>query len=156
MPTPNGLSTPALAGNSRDVEPTSGPEYPPEWARTTITKSPARGPLITNVCRDCQTKKTKCDGKRPLCSRCLQTNRHCDYGTLHKDVTEEQRRETQIDRLSKRVADYEHAFNILKNGTMEEATALLAAIREGDDTKDRADKSRRVELPNSNLLPSPP
>ncbi|KAL1874481.1 hypothetical protein Daus18300_003499 [Diaporthe australafricana] len=35
---------------------------------------------ITTACNSCRVKKSKCDGKRPLCGRCSGYGYHCSWG----------------------------------------------------------------------------
>lgn len=49
--------------------PASGSGYErPERART------------SHACEPCRERKTKCDGERPSCRRCLHTGTQCHYG----------------------------------------------------------------------------
>ncbi|KAM3422178.1 hypothetical protein BST61_g2547 [Cercospora zeina] len=34
---------------------------------------------IKAACEECRNRKTKCDGGRPACSRCINRNKHCVY-----------------------------------------------------------------------------
>ncbi|KAL2787695.1 hypothetical protein BJX66DRAFT_280271 [Aspergillus keveii] len=43
------------------------------------------GPRVTSACRNCKQRRAKCDGARPMCSRCEQLSRECVYdGVDHR------------------------------------------------------------------------
>ncbi|KAH0425559.1 C6 transcription factor [Colletotrichum camelliae] len=44
---------------------------------------------ISVACNSCRAKKSKCDGKRPVCGRCAGYDYHCSWGneTTHRDAS---------------------------------------------------------------------
>ena len=52
-------------------------EEPPTQQPQAVPQQPRRRPR--NSCNVCKTKKTKCDGARPICSTCMDKKRQCFY-----------------------------------------------------------------------------
>lgn len=71
----------------------------------------------------------QCDGVRPNCSRCQRAGQPCRYDVVHEGLTKSQSLKAEVARLSKQVEDLEHTLRILKHGSLDDATALLASIR---------------------------
>ncbi|KAK6079868.1 hypothetical protein SCUP515_03709 [Seiridium cupressi] len=101
-----------------------------------------RRKLIKNACRYCQTKKTKCDGKRPSCSRCSTRQLECVYDTLYEGMTKHQSAESEISRLQNAVTELSRTLDVLKLGTLAEAQAMLASIRQGVQNDRNESKSQ--------------
>ncbi|KAK9784057.1 putative Zn(2)-C6 fungal-type domain-containing protein [Seiridium cardinale] len=47
---------------------------------------------FAKACDSCRTKKLRCDGVRPICTRCQDRAIACDYADVHKPTTPRQRR----------------------------------------------------------------
>ncbi|KAF3022663.1 hypothetical protein E8E14_014244 [Neopestalotiopsis sp. 37M] len=100
--------------------------------------------LVKNACRNCQVKKTKCDGKRPRCSRCDARKLECVFETRHEGMTKQQSADFEIARLQAIIADYEDKFRILQHGTDDEAQSMLALIRQNVQSDETHDNSSVV------------
>ncbi|KAK9795803.1 hypothetical protein SCARD494_04774 [Seiridium cardinale] len=97
---------------------------------------------VKNACHYCHIKKTKCDSKRPSCSRCSTRQLECVYDTIHKGTTKAQSAESEINRLRNAVTELSRTLDILKHGTLDEAQAMLTSIRQGVQNDRNESKSQ--------------
>ncbi|KAK8108068.1 uncharacterized protein PG998_010081 [Apiospora kogelbergensis] len=91
----------------------------------------SRGKLTTTACVHCRIKKTKCDGERPSCKRCLTKQVECTYpddGDAHIRTS--------------RLVSYECLLGSLCNGSEADAEAIVHRLRQpvraSDDSTNRA------------------
>ncbi|KAK8133539.1 hypothetical protein PG984_005551 [Apiospora sp. TS-2023a] len=92
----------------------------------------ARRKLTTIACVHCRLKKTKCDGERPSCKRCLGKRIECIYpddGDAHIRTS--------------RLASYECLLGTLRNGSEPDAEALIQRLRRPvGSTEDSSNKDK--------------
>ncbi|KAK7977020.1 hypothetical protein PG988_004510 [Apiospora saccharicola] len=92
----------------------------------------ARRKLTTIACVHCRLKKTKCDGERPSCKRCLGKRIECIYpddGDAHIRTS--------------RLASYEYLLGTLRNGSEPDAEALIQRLRRPvGSTEDSSNKDK--------------
>jgi hypothetical protein len=107
----------------------SGGSQPPGGGSSKPTYS-KRGKITIVACLPCRRRKTKCDGRRPICSQCASRESACSY-----DMNEEQRRLTflreNVEQLAEEKANLEAVLWNLKSTSDLEATEILRRIRNG-------------------------
>ena len=109
----------------------------------TNTAGNAAGPLrkksepVKSACGQCQKRKTKCSGERPVCEFCRERSLECSW-----EIGDGLTRNAD---LRQRLADAnEHAIDInmlvhdMRTNTDAVATTLLAKLRLGDSIQDLA------------------
>ncbi|KAI1858341.1 uncharacterized protein JN550_012791 [Neoarthrinium moseri] len=147
----------------RDLAPAAQDSGPPPDDGSASKGGSSRRKLVKSACRNCQTKKTKCNGKRPKCSRCLQKGLACQYDTLYEGMSKQQSAEYEILRLNDIITDLEQKLRVLEHGSQQEAFAMLNVIRrraaiegalEGVDDRSRQDSSSSAAALSRNLDPS--
>ncbi|RDI87158.1 hypothetical protein Vi05172_g2827 [Venturia inaequalis] len=118
---------PPPARDSGDVSPPPPPQGGP--AKPIYSK---RGKITIVACVNCRRRKTKCDGKRPVCSQCQARDGHCHY-----DMSEEQRRLTylreNVEHLAEEKQTLESLIWNLRIGTEEDSIEILRRLRGGTD-----------------------
>jgi hypothetical protein len=114
--------------------PGASPPPPPGPLKPTYAK---RGKITIVACIYCRRRKTKCDGKRPVCSQCQARDGRCFY-----DMNEEQRRLTylreNVEHLVEEKTTLESLIYNLQIGTEEESFEILRRLRGGTDTQSLA------------------
>jgi hypothetical protein len=108
-----------------------GPHQPPGPQKPTYSK---RGKITIVACVPCRRRKTKCDGRRPVCSQCQSRDGQCHY-----DMSEDQRRLTylreNVDALHEEKSNLEQVLWHLRNSTEDESFEILRRIRGGADAQ---------------------
>jgi hypothetical protein len=93
-----------------------------------------RGKITIVACVPCRRRKTKCDGRRPVCSQCQSRDGQCHY-----DMSEDQRRLTylreNVDALHDEKSNLEAVLWHLRNSTEDESFEILRRIRNGTDAQ---------------------
>jgi hypothetical protein len=131
---------PILPAAGRSHQPLDGeppgasPPPPPGPLKPTYAK---RGKITIVACVYCRRRKTKCDGKRPVCSQCQARDGHCHY-----DMNEEQRRLTylreNVEHLVEEKTTLESLIYNLQIGSEAESFEILRRLRRGSDTQSLA------------------
>ncbi|ANB14732.1 Cha4p [Sugiyamaella lignohabitans] len=128
--------TPALS--AAQMIPGTGPIIPTGRSSTTVTPpadtssdtatAPKKRSVISLACSTCRKRKTKCDGRKPACSQCLNTGRpnECVY-----DVNADRRR------------SWHSRQNKVLMEKLSAAEALIKRIRNGG--KDCEDAIREIQ-----------
>ncbi|KAK8013451.1 hypothetical protein PG991_009044 [Apiospora marii] len=92
----------------------------------------SRRKLTTIACVHCRLKKTKCDGERPSCKRCLDKRRECTYPDDGDSPL----------RIS-RLVSYECLLGSLRNGSDADAEAIIHRLRQPvGTTEDSSNKDK--------------
>ncbi|KAK8087360.1 hypothetical protein PG994_002334 [Apiospora phragmitis] len=88
--------------------------------------------LTTIACIHCRLKKTKCDGERPSCKRCLGKSIECTYPD-----------DADAHIRASRLTSYECLLSTLRNGSEADAEAIIHRLRQPvGSTEDSANKDR--------------
>jgi hypothetical protein len=86
---------------------------------------------VRSACTRCQHRKAKCSGTRPACTYCSERSLDCTYS-----VAEGATRTNDLKRRLRETSNKAHAFGLLlevmRQGTDEEATKVLARLRIGE------------------------
>jgi hypothetical protein len=96
-----------------------------------LTKGKDAAAQVRSACTRCQQRKAKCSGTRPACTYCTERNLDCTYS-----VAEGATRTNDLKRRLRETSNKAHVFGLLlevmRQGTDEEATTLLARLRIGE------------------------
>ncbi|KAF7293010.1 Zn(2)-C6 fungal-type domain-containing protein [Mycena indigotica] len=68
----------------------------------TLASSRARGPYASQACTVCRSKKSKCDGVKPVCSSCAASGRHQECSWGRDTSARKPRTEAHFEALQKR------------------------------------------------------
>ncbi|KAK8094891.1 hypothetical protein PG997_001576 [Apiospora hydei] len=94
----------------------------------------SRRKLTSIACVHCRLKKTKCDGERPCCKRCLGKGVECTYpddGDAHIRAS--------------RLASYECLLGTLRHGSEPDAEAIIHRLRQPVGSTDDSDMKQRLK-----------
>ena len=119
---------PAPSGPSSLSSPASSPESPKEPLSSTPVIAKNRRQLTRVACESCRRKKAKCNGRRPICSRCATLNLEC-YFDADPDVSRAAslRRDNEI--LRARVHEVERVLDDLTSRPEAAALAVFNQLR---------------------------
>lgn len=92
---------------------------------------PTRRDRIVSACDECRTRKTKCNGERPICSECVKRSSTCYYAARLTE-TQGQALKRKHDELQRQNDAYAELFNLIKTGPDNESYELLRRIKMGD------------------------
>ncbi|KAH9903958.1 nitrate assimilation regulatory protein nirA [Xylariomycetidae sp. FL2044] len=121
----------------RPVLPRSEPPGPPQSPTSPLI--PKRKPIIA-ACETCRKRKSKCDGRRPICSSCASTGRECLYSTKPSEsrAAAHKRKYDQVDRelndLRESHANLLRLIHAVRTRSEADAAAIFQRLREGGDT----------------------
>ena len=107
--------------------PGSKPGLPIARSAGTPFERPERA-RTSHACEPCRERKTKCDGERPSCRRCLHTGTGCFYGYgkgWRKKKTAE-----DLTATSRRLARYEALLNDIMPHVSPNVAAMIEEARE--------------------------
>ncbi|KAL6704951.1 hypothetical protein ACN47E_007496 [Coniothyrium glycines] len=85
----------------------------------------------TDACKVCRQRKTKCDGQRPECSKCIASASECVYAPTVARKIRQRYTQLQAQRNS-----YEDLVNLLRDIPEGDFLDILRRIRAGDDAHD--------------------
>ncbi|KAF2123537.1 hypothetical protein P153DRAFT_380035 [Dothidotthia symphoricarpi CBS 119687] len=109
---------------------------------------------VAVACIPCRNGKSKCDGTRPVCTRCRDGNLHCHFDVPEGVSRAERMKILKRDGMSGRAEDMERIVNALRSGTDMQASTLLARLRLGERVENIATSLPATSL-NATLF-SPP
>ncbi|KPI44625.1 uncharacterized protein AB675_8627 [Cyphellophora attinorum] len=116
-----------------DPPPTSmaGPKPSLPIARSAGTpyERPERA-RTSHACEPCRERKTKCDGERPSCRRCLHTGTGCHYG--YGKGWRKRKTAEDLTATSRRLARYEALLNDIMPHVPPNVKAMIEEAREQD------------------------
>lgn len=96
---------------------------------------------VTAACEVCRTRKSKCNGRRPKCDKCISHDTPCHY------VETENRQIRQMYKaLHDRQSAYEELFNCLRTMAEKDSVDVLCRIRAGQDIKTILDHVKGADL----------
>ncbi|KAF2487105.1 hypothetical protein BDY17DRAFT_319672 [Neohortaea acidophila] len=121
-------------------------------------KRAKRSSLTQNACSRCRIKKTKCDGKRPICGRCRRGQSECVYDIAEEGITKMQHLQHQLNKRNEDYGRLVRLFGALQSGSEEQATGLLARLRRGESLDSLVGRveasSSSTSSSSSRLLPA--
>ncbi|MCJ1311194.1 hypothetical protein MMC25_004865 [Agyrium rufum] len=124
---PSPLSLPPRI-ESRVEPPNPSPELASPTSPTTSVRRPGKQKreIIAVACTACQKRKSKCDGKRPSCTRCRRYSiQECVYDDSRRVTSLRSVNATQ----SEKIRDYEYFINLLREGSEDGAKRMLRELR---------------------------
>ncbi|KAI4751493.1 hypothetical protein E4T52_16051 [Aureobasidium sp. EXF-3400] len=83
------------------------------------------------ACADCRKRKRKCNGERPSCSVCRTRGLSCMYDVA-EGATRTEDLKQKIGSFLSRVQNLELLIDMMRYGTDDEASMILAQLRLGD------------------------
>ncbi|KIW69676.1 hypothetical protein PV04_05538 [Phialophora macrospora] len=84
----------------------------------------------SHACEPCRERKTKCDGSRPACRRCLHTGTTCFYG--YGKGWRKRKTAEDLTATSRRLARYESLLNEILPMVSPEVRVLIEDARDND------------------------
>ncbi|KAK7967895.1 uncharacterized protein PG986_002172 [Apiospora aurea] len=114
------------------------------------------------ACGNCRLKKSKCDGKRPSCTRCSKQEVECHYADEEKAMTISGL-QSQVQRLTKELDEHNDFLAYLRSVPVEEANNILRQLRTSSDASQvrasvqgsLAERARPSDLRHARGLMSP-
>jgi hypothetical protein len=97
----------------------------------------------------CRNSKTKCDGVRPSCQRCIDRGEKCHY-VAKPDLHPGQQLAEAIADLENHIKDHEEFFRLLATVPEADALQLLARLRSGDELPSLLDAGREMRNAGDN------
>ncbi|KAM0282248.1 hypothetical protein ACHAQH_003112 [Verticillium albo-atrum] len=99
---------------------------------SSVSNSKKRAPQTKVACSACRRKRTKCDGRRPVCSTCAATIRRpaeeCEYDA-EPDITRTAALKKKNGELHRRSELLEQLFHLLTLRTEDESVAIIRRMR---------------------------
>ncbi|KJZ78743.1 hypothetical protein HIM_02134 [Hirsutella minnesotensis 3608] len=102
---------------------------------------------VLAACSTCQTRKSKCDGRRPVCGPCATLKHQCHYTTPEGMSARDARRQ-RLEESSDTQRNLRAAFAVLRSGNEADAAEILHNIRQAP-TLDAA-----IRIMSESSLPS--
>lgn len=127
--TATGLSPPSTASPAGGVIKSSS--LPISRSNVSAWEKPERA-RTSHACEPCRERKTKCDGERPSCRRCLHTGTSCHYG--YGKGWRKRKTAEDLTATSRRLARYESLLNEIFPMVSAEVRALIEEARDQDAT----------------------
>ncbi|KAF4556465.1 Fungal Zn(2)-Cys(6) binuclear cluster domain-containing protein 13 [Elsinoe fawcettii] len=90
----------------------------------TSVPPPTRRNTVDLACVECRKRKKKCDGKKPQCSLCFDTNRQCSYPLDSNSAIRNDNKKLRND-----LAALQAIFQRIRDTTAEEAEAVVRDIQ---------------------------
>ncbi|KAH8711893.1 hypothetical protein GQ44DRAFT_730955 [Phaeosphaeriaceae sp. PMI808] len=97
-----------------------------------------RRQAIAIACVQCRNGKVKCDGMRPQCTRCGELHQPCQYDVPEGVTRSERMKLLRRESVINRAEELEHVIRALRTGSDEQASAILARLRIGDQVHEVA------------------
>lgn len=86
---------------------------------------------VQSACIQCQKRKTKCSGKRPVCRFCSDRNLKCSWD-IGEGLTKNADLKRKLQEANKRSDDLDILVNAMRSGSDQTSSMLLARLRIGD------------------------
>ncbi|OAL50452.1 hypothetical protein IQ07DRAFT_643717 [Pyrenochaeta sp. DS3sAY3a] len=110
--------------SSESSRPSLRPLLPAAAVRVDVAKAEKKRLRVSLACAACRTRKTKCDGDRPMCGECHTRGSDCLYT------------ETESTQQRRKHADLEILYYLLQTLPDAEARSLYGRLRAGVDLRD--------------------
>lgn len=99
------------------------------------TRARKKAEPVKSACVQCQKRKTKCSGQRPVCRFCGDRNLECSWD-ISDGLTRTADLKSKLLAASRRSDDLEELVGAMRHGTDQKSTMLLARLRLGDTLAD--------------------
>lgn len=136
------------------AHPSSEPDRPPKRQKQ----------MTVIACNSCKRRKSKCNGARPACDRCLRLNEQCHY-ELDSTISRQDGLKRRLREVTAKSDTLEALVSQLRNASDLEASDIIRQLRAGTDVRDLADRSAQpsssridsvADEENRQSYPSPP
>ncbi|KAL8938140.1 MAG: hypothetical protein Q9211_003350 [Gyalolechia sp. 1 TL-2023] len=99
------------------------------------TRRRTYGSITFNACTNCKKARTKCDGRKPACQRCInrQSPKTCHYELHSKAAKQQMLREIERLRAENKHLAQEHSALDRKNNLLE---SIFQALEDDDESHD--------------------
>ncbi|KAH6697221.1 hypothetical protein F5X68DRAFT_226609 [Plectosphaerella plurivora] len=115
------------AHTGRSEEPVAREES--ESAPQSSSSSSRKRPQTRIACTPCRRRKSKCDGRRPVCTTCAAAGlQECEYDG-DPDLTRAAALRKRNDELQRQIALYDQLFGVLSSRSEAESIDILRRIR---------------------------
>lgn len=94
-----------------------------------------RAKQVESACTQCQKRKTKCSGHRPVCMSCNERSLQCIWDVADGATRTADRKRKLVEAKAKNEALYQ-LIEKMRSGTDEQSTMLLAKLRLGSSIGD--------------------
>lgn len=102
-------------------------------------------PQTRIACDPCRRKKSKCDGRRPVCSTCASAGLHeCDYDG-EPDLTRTAALKKKYEQLQHRLQLFEELFHLLSLRSDDESVEIIRRMRTANLDSDLEDLVRFIK-----------
>jgi hypothetical protein len=128
----------------RASKPTDGAESDASSDQTGRTRKKAEP--VKSACVQCQKRKTKCSGQRPVCRFCSDRNLECSWD-IGDGLTRTADLKRKLQEATGRSDDLDTLVNAMRYGTDEVSTMLLARLRLGEPIEDLVTALRTERYP---------
>lgn len=118
---------------------TDGAESDASSDQTKSTRKKAEP--VKSACVQCQKRKTKCSGQRPVCRFCADRNLECSW-EIGDGLTRTADLKRKLLEATGRSDNLDTLVDAMRDGTDEVSTMLLAKLRLGATVKDLASSIR--------------
>ncbi|KAK4983665.1 hypothetical protein LTR50_007094 [Elasticomyces elasticus] len=88
--------------------------------------------LVNAACHPCRKRRSKCDGQRPVCAKCIQKRSTCEYD-VRPDETRQEAVKRKNETLEQELSSFRELHHALASRPESEASVILKQIRSGDD-----------------------
>ncbi|KAF9701037.1 hypothetical protein EKO04_000295 [Ascochyta lentis] len=106
------------------------PLLPTVTRREVTPPQPRRRNRVASACEACRTRKTKCNGARPVCWECQKRSTRCDYAA-HLTETQGQAVKRRHDALQAQNDAYAELFGLIQTRPDGESLEILRRIKMG-------------------------
>ncbi|KAL0264662.1 hypothetical protein SLS55_000613 [Diplodia seriata] len=128
-------------------------------------RPPKRQKSMTVIaCNSCKRRKSKCNGVRPACDRCLRLNEECHY-ELDSNISRQDGLKRRLREVTAKSESLEALVSQLRSASDLEAADLIRQLRQGADAHELVERtsapsrsrlSSVAEEDNHQSYPSPP
>lgn len=119
----------ALLPRPSDQQP---PARPPRSTPRQPGAAIARRVATIVACENCRAKRTKCDGARPKCSRCVRLATECEYDA-GPDETRSLARKRKFDEMKTDLGELQELYEYLRSRPLVEVAEVIRRIRSNVD-----------------------
>ncbi|KAL1625135.1 hypothetical protein SLS56_007480 [Neofusicoccum ribis] len=114
-------------------------------------RPPKRQKQMTVIaCNSCKRRKSKCNGARPACDRCLRLNERCHY-ELDSNISRQDGLKRRLREVTAKSDALEALVDQLRNASDIEAADIIRQLRSGAEVQELSD---RTSVPSSSRLSS--
>lgn len=107
---------------------------------------------VKSACVQCQKRKTKCSGQRPVCRFCSDRNLECSWD-IGDGLTRTADLKRKLLQANERSDDLDELIGAMRHGTDQTSTMVLARLRMGDTLETLLSGLRLDESSSADIRP---